>query len=137
MINFNYKNKFRLKKSKKIKLWLIEICKNEGSKLNALSIVFGDDNFLLEFNKQYLNHDTLTDVITFDYGNTSEIHGDILISTERVKENAKDYGQLISNEVNRVMAHGLLHLLGYKDKTKKEKEIIRNKENKYLKTLNT
>lgn len=136
MIDFDYQNNFRIKQTKKIKIWLIEICKKEKAKIEALSIVIGDDSFLLEFNKKYLNHDTLTDVITFDYGDKKNIKGDILISIERIKENAKKYDQLISNEVNRVIVHGLLHLLGYKDKTKTEKIIIRNKENYYLDKLN-
>ena len=91
---------------------------------------------LLNYNKKYLKHDTLTDVITFDYCVKDKVSGDILISTERVKENSKIYNENYFDEVNRVIAHGLLHLLGFKDKKEDQKKIIRKKENYYLKKLN-
>ena len=97
--------------------------------------VFCNDQFLLEKNIKYLNHNTLTDVISFDYSTKNKIHGDILISVERVKENARLYNQKFSTELNRVMAHGLLHLLGYKDKSEAEAKIMRSKENYYLSKL--
>ena len=90
---------------------------------------------LLEKNIKYLNHNTFTDVISFDYSTKNKIHGDILISVERVKENARLYNQKFSTELNRVMAHGLLHLLGYKDKSEAEAKIMRSKENYYLSKL--
>ena len=92
-------------------------------------------NSILEKNKKYLNHDNMTDVITFDYSDKKTISGDILISFEQVEENAKIFNVKISAELKRVILHGLLHLLGYKDKTKKETTIMREKENYYLSKL--
>jgi len=136
MIDFNYQTKFRLKQSKKIKSWLEEICICEKKELGELCIVFCNDEMLLDYNKKYLKHDTLTDVITFDYCVKDKVSGDILISTERVKENSKIYNENYFDGVNRVIAHGLLHLLGFKDKKEDQKKIIRKKENYYLKKLN-
>lgn len=112
--------------------WLHSIILTEGKKPGEIIYVFCNDDYLLEKNIQFLNHDTLTDVITFDYCKKSTINGDILISIDRVKENAKIFKIDFLTELHRVMAHGLLHLLGYKDKTKEDKKIIRNKEDYYL-----
>ena len=117
------------------KNWIKTIIFSEKKILGDVMFVFCDDQFLLKKNIKYLNHDTLTDVISFDYSNKSEINGDILISIERVKENAKLYNQTFSTELNRVMAHGLLHLLGYNDKSQEEAKIMRSKENYYLSKL--
>tara|TARA_B100000609_G_C17133326_1_gene391467 strand:+ start:379 stop:783 length:405 start_codon:yes stop_codon:yes gene_type:complete len=115
--------------------WIKKIILSEKKSLGDIIFVFCNDQFLLQKNIKYLNHDTLTDVISFDYSNESEINGDILISIERVKENAKLYNQTFSTELNRVMAHGLLHLLGYNDKSKEEAKIMKSKENYYLSIL--
>ena len=115
--------------------WIKKIILSEKKSLGDIIFVFCNDQFLLQKNIKYLNHDTLTDVISFDYSNESEINGDILISIERVKENAKLYNQTFSTELNRVMAHGLLHLLGYNDKSKEEAKIMKSKENYYLSKL--
>tara|TARA_B100000963_G_scaffold149569_1_gene130347 strand:+ start:14780 stop:15184 length:405 start_codon:yes stop_codon:yes gene_type:complete len=117
------------------KNWIKKIILSEKKFLGDIIFVFCNDQFLLKKNIKYLNHDTLTDVISFDYSNESEINGDILISIERVKENAKLYNQTFSTELNRVMAHGLLHLLGYNDKSKEEAKIMKSKENYYLSIL--
>lgn len=134
MIDFQYFNvkPVELKDAKK---WVEEIVLSEKKDLGGIVFVFCDDQFLLEKNIKYLNHNTLTDVISFDYSAKNKIHGDILISIERVKENAKLYNQKFSTELNRVMAHGLLHLLGYKDKSKDEAKIMKSKENYYLSKL--
>ncbi len=112
--------------------WLEKIIIHEKKKLGEIVYVFCTDNYLLEKNIKFLNHNTLTDVITFDYCNNNIISGDILISIERVYENAKEYNVNFVSELNRVMIHGLLHLLGYKDKTKTESKLMRVKENYYL-----
>ena len=100
--------------------------------MKDLSFVFCDDMDLLDKNSKYLNLDTLTDILTFDYSENNNISGDIYISIDRVKENAKTYKVTFENELNRVMIHGVLHLLGYKDESEKEKGIIRAKEDFYL-----
>jgi rRNA maturation RNase YbeY len=134
MIDFQYFNvdPIELKEAEK---WVEEIVLSEKKDLGDIVFVFCDDQFLLEKNIKYLKHNTLTDVISFDYSAKNKIHGDILISVERVKENAKLYNQNFSTELNRVMAHGLLHLLGYKDKSKDEAKIMKSKENYYLSKL--
>lgn len=134
MIDFQYFNiePVELKEAKK---WVEEIVLSEKKDLGDIVFVFCDDQFLLEKNIKYLKHNTLTDVISFDYSAKNKIHGDILISIERVKENSKLYNQNFSTELNRVMAHGLLHLLGYKDKSKDEAKIMKSKENYYLSKL--
>ena len=115
--------------------WIERIIFSEKKILGDIMFVFCDDQFLLKRNIKYLNHDTLTDVISFDYSNEKKVSGDILISIDRVKENAKLYNQTFSTELNRVMAHGLLHLLGYNDKSKEEAKIMKSKENYYLSKL--
>lgn len=117
------------------KNWIKTIIFSEKKILGDIMFVFCDDQFLLKKNIKYLNHDTLTDVISFDYSNENKVSGDILISIERVKENAKLYNQTFYTELNRVMAHGLLHLLGYNDKSKEEAKIMQSKENYYLSKL--
>lgn len=134
MISFQYisENLEDLKENKK---WIEGIVLSENKSLGNIVFVFCNDQFLLEKNIKYLNHNTLTDVISFDYSTKNKIHGDILISVERVKENAGLYNQKFSTELNRVMAHGLLHLLGYKDKSEEDAKIMRSKENYYLSKL--
>ena len=104
----------------------------EGKKVGEIVYVFCNDAYLLKKNIEFLNHNTLTDVITFDYCKKDIISGDILISIERVKDNSRTYGVEFLTELDRVMVHGLLHLLEYKDKTKEEIKTMRAKENYYL-----
>jgi len=134
MISFQYisENLEDLKENKK---WIEGIVLSENKSLGNIVFVFCNDQFLLEKNIKYLNHNALTDVISFDYSTKNKIHGDILISVERVKENARLYNQKFSTELNRVMVHGLLHLLGYKDKSEEDAKIMRSKENYYLSKL--
>jgi rRNA maturation RNase YbeY len=131
MIDFQYINTdiIQLKKSSK---WLEKIIYTENNKLGEIVFVFCNDPFLLEKNIQFLKHDSLTDVITFDYSEDQKISGDIIISIDRVKENSKKFKVEFLNELDRVMLHGLLHLLGYKDKTQQEIKLMRSKEDFYL-----
>lgn len=128
---FNEDVAYTLKGKTKLKTWLAEIIKIEGKKAGDINIIFCSDEYLLGVNKQYLNHDYYTDIITFNY-NTDKINGDLFISIDRVDENAKTNNVPRETELLRVMAHGVLHLLGYKDKTEAEIEEIREKENYYL-----
>mgnify|MGYP001478044646 FL=1 len=109
-----------------------KIILSETKEVGDIVCLFCDDNYLLNINIKYLNHDYFTDVITFDYCEKDIVSGDILISLERVVENAKKYNVSFLTEFYRVVIHGLLHLLGYNDKTKSEKELMRKKENYYL-----
>ena len=112
--------------------WVKKIILKEKKIVGDIVFVFCNDKYMLEKNIKFLNHDTLTDVITFDYCKGEIISGDIIISIDRVKENATIFNVSFSNELERVMAHGLLHLLGYKDKNKKDALIMREKENFYI-----
>ncbi len=112
--------------------WVKKIIRKEKKIVGDIVFVFCNDKYMLEKNIKFLNHDTLTDVITFDYCKGEIISGDIIISIDRVKENATIFNVSFSNELERVMAHGLLHLLGYKDKNKKDALIMREKENFYI-----
>ena len=112
--------------------WLQKVITTEKKQLGEIVFVFCKDAYLLEKNIQFLKHETLTDVITFDYCEGNQISGDILISVERVQENSEIFEVTFLNELDRVMVHGLLHLLGYKDKTKEDTTLIRSKEDFYL-----
>mgnify|MGYP001437183451 FL=1 len=135
MITFQNTSKFKVKDLRKKKIWLNSISKNEGKEIGNLNFLFVDDKEMLKYNKKYLQQESYTDIITFDNSLNNKIAGDIVISLERVNENAKYYQVSYNYELERVMAHGLLHLLGYNDKNKEEKIIIRKKENYYLKNL--
>ena len=137
MIDFQYIESQKINNSKAISLWLIDVAKKEGKEIGELVYVLCKDDYLLKKNIQFLNHNTLTDVITFDYCKEGLINGDILISTERVEENSRKFNTDYLTELQRVMVHGLLHLLGYKDKSEEDIKIIREKENFYLNTFIT
>lgn len=111
--------------------WLNNVAQAEGHSVEEVNYIFCDDDYLYAMNMQYLSHDTLTDVITFQY-DSSQIKGDIFISIPRVEENASIYEVPFEQELKRVMVHGLLHLLGYKDKSESEHKTMRAMENKYL-----
>ncbi len=132
MVRFFFENKFTLKNRRAIKLWLDQVAKNEKKSIEGVNYIFCDDNYLLEKNIKYLKHNTLTDIISFDYSQGNALLGDVFISTERVAENAVTLGVEQIKELHRVMVHGLLHYCGYKDKTLKEKELMRMKEDYYL-----
>jgi rRNA maturation RNase YbeY len=125
--------KLLLKNKTQLRDWFINTAKAEGNSIKELNYIFCSDAYLLEMNQSYLNHDTYTDIITFDNSETNgKVLGDIFISIDRIKENAKNFGVTESEELHRVMIHGLLHLLGYGDKSKAEKTIMTEKENHYL-----
>ena len=132
MIDFQYIENDKLINTEDINLWINSVIIEEGMIIGELVYVLCNDEYLLKKNIQFLNHNTLTDVITFDYSEDEIISGDILISTERVVENAKIFKVHYLTELHRVMVHGLLHLLGYKDKNEKDANTMREKENYYL-----
>jgi rRNA maturation RNase YbeY len=128
MIDFHFKSDFIIEDKTNYVDWINRIISSEGFDLGHIDYIFCSDDYLLGLNLEYLNHDTLTDIITFDYTNGKNISGDIFISTDRVAENAESFAVGFSNELLRVMSHGLLHLMGYGDKTEKESAIMRQKE---------
>ena len=132
MIEFHYEIDFEIKDSERTSEWIEQLIIEEGKEMGGITYIFCNDKFLLERNQKYLNHDTLTDIITFDYCQGDIISSDIMISIDRVKENSTIFENSFSEELKRVMAHGILHLIGYDDYNEKDKEIMREKENLYL-----
>lgn len=125
--------RFKLDHPQKTASWVKKVILSEGSSPKAINFIFCSDDALLTRNLEYLNHSTYTDIITFDNSEVSgEIEGDIFISVDRVKENAEKFGQTFDRELHRVIIHGVLHLLGYKDKTPAQKATIRRKEDACL-----
>lgn len=126
-ISFPLKNKIKLKN------WIKSTINSEGKKVGELNFIFCSDNYLLEINQQYLKHDTFTDIITFDNSEKQNIiSGDIFISYERVEENAGKFSTSITDELHRIIIHGTLHLIGFKDKSKADKELMTMKEDEHL-----
>lgn len=124
---------YKLKNKKQVKQWIKDTILAEGFKLNELTYIFCSDNYLLQINQQYLDHDTYTDIITFDNADKDKvITGDIFISIDRIRENAARFNQLVVDELHRVIIHGVLHLLGYKDKTPEDNKKMTQKEDQYL-----
>lgn len=136
MIEFNYETEFQLEDEKRMSNWISECIESYEFTEGELNYIFCDDAYLLKLNVEFLEHDTLTDIISFDYTMGKLIGGDIFISVERVKENAKAFKQSFESELARVMIHGVLHYMGYKDKTKEEKALMRSEEDACLKLLN-
>ena len=136
MIDFSYQTEFELASEMDVSKWISDIILAEGFIEGDISYVFCDDNFLLDINKEFLDHDTLTDIISFDYSLGKQIHGEIYISIERVAENAISFNSALIDEVHRVIIHGILHYCGYKDKTEKEAKQMRMKEDECLKGRN-
>jgi rRNA maturation RNase YbeY len=132
MIAFEHLETEEITEINQNKKWLNQVISNEAKVEGDITYIFCNDDYLLEKNIRFLNHNTLTDVITFDYCEGNSVSGDIFISIERVKENSEVFKVDFLTELNRVMVHGLLHLLGYKDKTEKESNLMRKKENYYL-----
>ena len=133
MISFNYETQFKLPKKSDYKGWLSRVIQSESKSEGDINYIFCDDDFLLGINQQYLNHDTLTDIISFDYSVGNELHGDVFVSIQRVRENAAEFEVTFEEELKRVMVHGLLHYCGYKDKSKKDKREMRLKEDEKIK----
>lgn len=131
-IEFHYEIDYTLDLEERYSDWISRLITKEGAILGNLDYVFCDDKYLLEINEKYLNHNTLTDIITFDYTDDKTVSGDIFISVDRVKENASKFEVDFIVELQRVMSHGVLHLLGYNDKTQKEKDVMRSKENEMI-----
>ena len=135
MINFNYETDFKLKSEETISSWITNTISSELYKLEEINYVFCDDEYLHKLNIEFLNHDTLTDIISFDYSIGKIIQGDVFISIERVKDNAKDFNVTFEEELNRVIIHGVLHYCGYKDKLEDDAILMRKMENLYLGVL--
>ncbi len=135
MISFNYETDFELPYEHEFTLWISNVIKSEGYREGEINYIFCDDAFLLDINVKYLNHHTLTDIISFDYSVGKELHGDIYISIERVRDNAKDFEVAFKEEIRRVMVHGVLHYCGYKDKLDDDISVMRSKEDFYIKQL--
>ena len=133
MIDFQYEADFRLEDSKKYTDWIKKILNSENYQLTDISYVFCTDEYLFDLNKKFLGHNTYTDIISFDYSEGNSIYGEIYISIDRVKENAERYNIEFDRELKRVMAHGLLHLMGYKDKSAEDKRVMRTKEDEKMK----
>jgi|TARA_R110002051_G_scaffold4229_5_gene22750 probable rRNA maturation factor len=132
MIEFHNENAFELKDPTFAKAWLLKVIEEEGKQLGEINYIFCDDDYLHKINVDFLQHDTLTDIISFDYTTGAVVSGDIYISTQRVADNAKDFKTAFKNELNRVMVHGVLHYCGYKDKTEEDAKLMRSKEDYYL-----
>ena len=133
MISFNYETEFELPNEDQLSNWLSQVILSENKKEGDINYIFCDDEYLLNLNEQYLDHDTLTDIISFDYTVGNELHGDIFISIERVRENAQDFNVTFDEELKRVLAHGILHYCGFKDKSEEDEKLMRQKEDEKIK----
>jgi probable rRNA maturation factor len=133
IINFYSENDFELQDKELYENWLKKVIASEGKKTGEISFIFCNDEYLLEINKKYLDHDTYTDIISFDNTLGKILQGDIFISTDRVAENAKTFDVNYDEELKRVMVHGILHFAGYKDKTEEEKSLMRQREEEKMK----
>ena len=133
MIEFFYEGDFKLSSLDDYSHWINRVIESEGTYLSNINYIFCEDEYLLKINQKHLNHNSFTDIITFDYSDGQVISGDIFISTERVVDNASIFNKTFQEELLRVMAHGILHLLGYNDKTKDEVIVMRNKEEEKIK----
>jgi len=132
MINFNYETEFTLDNEQAFADWLSAVIVSESKNEGEINYIFCDDEYLHKINVEYLNHDTLTDIISFDYTVGNELNGDIFVSVERVADNAKDFNVSFEEELKRVLAHGILHYCGYKDKLGKDAELMRSKEDEKI-----
>ena len=135
MISYNSEGIFELENQSQISVWLESVILNEDLRLGEINYIFCDDVYLNKLNVEFLQHDTLTDIISFDYTLGKLIQGDIYISIERVRDNASDFDVSFTEELHRVMVHGVLHYCGYKDKTSDEGKLMRKKEDQYLELL--
>ncbi len=132
MINFNYETEFTLENEQAFEDWLSRVIVSENKKEGEINYIFCDDEYLHKINLEYLNHDTLTDIISFDYSMGNELNGDIFVSIERVKDNAADFNVLFDDELKRVVVHGILHYCGYKDKSDADEALMRSKEDEKI-----
>lgn len=132
MIQFHTETEFTLDNQDQYSSWIETSIIKMEKEVGDINYIFCDDAYLLKINQEYLNHDTYTDIISFDYTDKNRLSGDIFISIDRVKENAKKFKVLFEVELRRVLIHGILHYAGYKDKTDKEKKEMREQENEKL-----
>lgn len=137
MIDFNFETDFELQNQSLLSDWISEIITSEGFQLGELLYVFCDDEFLHRLNVEFLDHDTLTDILSFDYRIGKQINGEIYISVERVLDNSKDFETNFNDELHRVMIHGVLHFCGLKDESEVEESFMRKKENEALEKLSS
>ena len=128
MISFNYETDFELENEALYEDWISRIIESEGFDEGEINYIFCDDEYLHKINVEYLDHDTLTDIISFDYTVGNLIQGDIFVSVERVQDNANDFKVSFEEELKRVLSHGVLHYCGYKDKSPKDEALMRSKE---------
>lgn len=135
MISFNYETDFILDNENVLSAWISKVIISEGFKEDEINIIFCDDEYLLKLNLEFLSHDTLTDIISFDYSIGKLIQGDVYISVERVQDNANDYGVSFVKELHRVIVHGILHYCGYKDKSIDDAMVMREMEDCYVSLL--
>jgi rRNA maturation RNase YbeY len=133
MISFNYEIDFEIPEETIYTDWISSVILSENKSEGEINYIFCGDDYLVEINQQYLNHDTLTDIISFDYSLGNEIHGDIYISIERVRENAEEFKVSFEEELKRVTIHGVLHYCGYKDKSESDETLMRSKEDEKIK----
>jgi rRNA maturation RNase YbeY len=133
MISFNYELEFQLDNEEQFSKWISKTIQSENKKEGDINYLFCNDEYILEINKQYLNHDYYTDIISFDYSVGNELHGDLFVSIERVRENATDFNVSFDEELKRVIIHGILHYCGYKDKSNEDELLMREKEDEKIK----
>jgi probable rRNA maturation factor len=132
MISFNYELDFQLENEELFSSWISRVILSENKKEGDINYIFCDDEYILEINKQYLDHDYYTDIISFDYSVGNELHGDVFVSIDRVKENAQDFNVSFNEELKRVLIHGILHYAGYKDKSEDDEILMRQKEDEKI-----
>lgn len=128
MISFNYETDFELENEAQYEDWISRIIESEGFNEGEINYIFCDDEYLHKINVEYLDHDTLTDIISFDYTVGNVLQGDIFVSVERVQDNANDFKVSFEEELKRVLSHGVLHYCGYKDKSPEDEALMRSKE---------
>ncbi len=133
MISYHFEDtKFIFKGKSLNNKWLRLVAESEIRRIGDINIIFCSDNYILDINQKYLQHDYFTDIITFNYNDGDKLSGDLFISVDTIKENAIEYDTEFHDELNRVMVHGLLHLIGYDDQTEEDIKLMREKENYYL-----
>ena len=132
MVTFNYENDFVIENEVSYQEWISRIIESEEFEEGEINYIFCDDEYLININNQYLKHDTYTDIISFDYCVGNLLQGDIFVSTQRVTENAVNFKVSFENELKRVLSHGILHYCGYKDKSKEEADVMRQKEDEKI-----
>lgn len=132
MISFNYETDFTLSNEAHYEEWISRVIVSEGFDEGEINYIFCDDEYLHKINVDYLDHDTLTDIISFDYTEGNLLQGDIFVSVERVKENALDFNVPFEDEIKRVLSHGILHYCGYKDKSHEDELLMRSKEDEKI-----